>query len=216
MALDDNALVTLDEAKTRLGISLVDTSQDANIEDLINAISQDFEDYCSRIFRSLTITDYEPKSYNRQNIVLPQRPITEISKVEFNGTELEARTAQGEYSNYYISNSKAGILSREIGWTMTAFVNNSLEFTPNQDRSVLNVKITYTGGYETIPSNLKNACLTEIAREYEFQNEGYRTVANEKLQSVAQSFSKSDIDSSTGWTTRTIRTLLNYKNLVIL
>ena len=63
MALQDNALVTLDQVKTRLGIT-GDTENDY-LESLINANADDFESYCNRIFRELTITGFELKGTDR-------------------------------------------------------------------------------------------------------------------------------------------------------
>jgi len=219
MALQDNALVTLQQVKDRLGITGI--TEDANLEMLINSMSDDFESYCGRIFRELTITGYELKGTDRQEITLPQRPITAISKITLNDIELETK-ANDEYGGYYLipdnmgREGYTGKVGRQCGWFSTGYVNNPLEYTRDVDFRTINIVVDYTGGYSTIPSNLQNAALTEIAREYNYQNQGYKEILQEKIQSVSVSATKSDIDESTGWSRRTINILNRYRNVVIL
>lgn len=51
------ALMTLDQAKTALGIDLADTSQDAAIMQEIAAVSAAIDNYCDRIFIRQTYRD---------------------------------------------------------------------------------------------------------------------------------------------------------------
>jgi len=219
MALQANALVTLQQAKDRLGIT--GTTEDTTLEELINSISDDFELYCGRIFRELTITGYELKGTDRQEIVLSQRPITAISKIELNSIELETKD-NDELGGYYLipdgmgREGYTGKVGRQCGWVSTGFVNNKLEYTKDTDFRNINISVDYTGGFETIPSNLQNATLTEISREYNYQNQGYREVLQEKVQSVSISATKDDINIETGWNRRTMNILNKYRNLVIL
>ena len=219
MALQDNALVTLDQVKTRLGIT-GDTENDY-LESLINANGDDFESYCNRIFRELTITGYELKGTDRQEITLPQRPITAISKIELNDVELETK-ANDELGGYYLipdtmgREGYTGKVGRQCGWFSTGYVNNALEFTRDVDFRTINIVVDYTGGFDTIPADLQNAALTEIAREYNYQEDNYIQVLQEKVQSVSISGTKSDINNDTGWTTRTMRVLNKYRMVAIL
>jgi len=215
MALQDNALITLQQLKDKLGIT--DTSQDDYLEFIINAISDDFEQYCDRVFREVTITDYELVGNDRSKIVLPQRPITSIDSVYLNGCLLEEKV-DDEYGGYFRVNqtdADAGVVTRQAGWWAKTFVNNPLAQNRDYDKNNVNIKITYTGGYSTIPANLQMACLSECARQYDYEAGGYRNISSEKIQSVSQKFMDSDIDSSTGWTNKTMNTLNKYKTIVI-
>src|SRR6056297_1743075 len=137
MALQDNALITLQQIKDKLGIT--DTSEDEYLESLINSISDDFEFYCSRSFKQEVITDYELPGTDRQAILLPKRPIQSIQNVYINDEELDTK-ANDEYFGYYIADANAGKLARQAGWFVEAYINNPLEFQQNNDMKILTIK----------------------------------------------------------------------------
>ena len=80
MALADNALVSLADAKTYLGISGSD--DDSRLEQLINASSTAIESFCDRAFREQSYRE----SYNglgQHTLRLRHYPVTQITRVAY-------------------------------------------------------------------------------------------------------------------------------------
>lgn len=216
MALQDNALITVQQLVDRLALVGIDAStQTSFLESLINSMSDNFESHCNRTFKTTVITDYEVVSPDRQVITVPQRPIQSIEKITYNGIELDSK-ADDELGGYYIKNANSGEIAKQDGWGFAGFINNNLEYSKDFDNNIINIVIDYTGGYDTIPSNLQEACIDECIREYQFKTGDYRNTVSERTQSVSIKFSEDDIDSDTGWLSKTVRVLSKYENIVVL
>lgn len=143
MALNSNALTTLNQAKTFCKIPLAETSLDSMIELYINAASDYLERECDRKFKSQTFT--EIRHGRKQNIVLlKDYPCTAISslKVDSSGLFTSPDTVIPP-SDYGVGDDGNSLV----------LLNRVL---PN---GYNNVQIVYTAGYATIPSDLEMATL---------------------------------------------------------
>lgn len=136
-------LVTLEEARTQLGISGLET--DAVLSFLISSISADVEAACERTFASAagseTLTGIDGYT------ILPARwPVTAVASLSVNGTAVSASTGY-DVEGYYIDSNVVRLRFRRL-----------------YRRDV--VAITYTAG-SAIPADLKRAVLQLIALAFE-------------------------------------------------
>lgn len=142
MALNANALTTLALAKTFLKIPALDVTQDAMVELCINASSQYIEGATDRKLKSQSYTELR---HGRQNniLLLRQYPITAISELMIDSAgEFVDLSLVIDSDDYAISDDQNSILYRGL--------------FPN---GYNNVRIKYTAGFATVPSDLEMACL---------------------------------------------------------
>ncbi|TAL08219.1 MAG: phage gp6-like head-tail connector protein [Nitrospirae bacterium] len=149
--LNTNALCSLSDVKESLGIVSSDTTKDNIIIRKINQASQQISNYCERIFQA---ADYV-EQYNGSNIdqlVLNQRPLNSVTKLEYRGTTLNQDNWYTLDNSYFHTDSTAGILkllfAAEGRWDKW--------------------RVTYNAGYSTIPSDLAEACV--LLACYYYQN----------------------------------------------
>lgn len=165
MALNANALITVLEA-TGFGA----TQSTGNLELLINGVSQAFEDYCGRVFRSLqSVTGTPSRSQlpleyyqgtGTQELRLRRYPITAISRIRVGGTEISAEELAD--CNKLTHLLEDGYLYRRVGWPISCQTYGDLTGDANPSSADYSIDVAYTGGYTTIPPNLKLACLSEV------------------------------------------------------
>jgi uncharacterized phiE125 gp8 family phage protein len=144
VALNANALTTLALAKSYLKIPALEPSQDAMIELFINSASALLESECDRVLKQQTgIVEYQDG--RKQNIiVLKQYPVTAVSEVRIDQDSVFTDPATLiPPADYAITDDGNALL----------YINGQFA---SGNRSV---KITYTAGYATVPSDLEHACL---------------------------------------------------------
>lgn len=133
MPLSPNALTTLSAAKDYLKIT--DDSQGEIIESLINAVSHQIERYCRRNLKERVYIDEEYDGTNSANLLLGQYPVSSISSVKIDDVIIDA-------SEYKIRKNMGSLVRLNSNW-------------PN---GVLNIKVSYTAGYNPVPEDLELAC----------------------------------------------------------
>ena len=145
---DSLALITLDQAKETLGIDPGDTSQDAALEQQIEAVSAAVNGYCNRVFvvqsyqdslRYVTNWLYagEPLRTRQFPIVVDDLGVPSVAVIE-NGAALDVA-----YWEVYPEEGALYRLNGDISgaWTGAAIV------------------IDYTAGFDPIPADVQGACL---------------------------------------------------------
>lgn len=196
MAQTDNALTTLDRAKSFLGIT--GTSKDIVITMLVLGVSKAIEDYCNRKFGYGVHTDevYSGRGVNK--LWLKGSPIKSgqtlsLSKRTENNSSAGWEGIDSE--DFYIDYA-SGMLTAAIG----AF-----------DTGVQNYKVTYTGGYrlpsyvgyqdgtdddDDLPADLELAALDLVKIQYSAREQG--NIVKQKVNDV-------EIQYATGGTRQTIQ-----------
>lgn len=154
MAVNTYSLITLDNVKLFIGLSNSTSDVDDLIEDLIDRISTSFETYCDRKFLSREYTEYYD-GVGEDKLFVDQYPIITISGIWDDRDWGWASDTIVDSDYYRISNN---------GWFVV--FNNTVLLDYQQ-----NVKIAYTAGYSTIPDDLKQACIEEVARTYKNKNQ---------------------------------------------
>jgi hypothetical protein len=143
------ALITLDEAKTALGISLADTSQDAAITQQIDQVSAAINNYCDRIFVRQT---YEDHFRYVCQWVAPGKPIRTRQypiPTDLDGVPLLTVTEDGAAIDPTMWE-----IDIETGWLYR--LNGSNAVASWSGNSII---VDYDGGYDTIPADLQGAAL---------------------------------------------------------
>ncbi len=130
---------------------LTQSLHDGLLEMLINGVSAMFEVYCRRVFQQASFTEYHN---GRGKVVLfvGNPPIASSPAVEI-WDDLERVWGSGtliDPSQYTIDESEMFI--QMDGRTLKDGYKN--------------VKITYTGGYLTIPGDLELACIEQVALKF--------------------------------------------------
>lgn len=137
-----NALTTLTSVKDELGIT-VDTN-DGILARYINAASGRIEGYCNRSFYYDAAIAEAVAGFGSPRLVVAKTPIISITKIEFDGVELDATDYEIE------GNGFAGMIWRDSGWLWTA---RSLTTASGGNRIAGTEKrdyvVTYKGGFVT-------------------------------------------------------------------
>lgn len=88
MAISQYSVTTLSAVKNYLRIDDTDTSNDAILESLIDAVSQAIETYTGRFFVRREVIE-EPHEANGKIIELDHYPVSSVSTVMINASELD-------------------------------------------------------------------------------------------------------------------------------
>lgn len=156
MALSAIALVSLDEAKSALGID--DSSQDAAVESLVDQASALAEnDYCRRPLKQRTLTNLRVAGPCQSRTLYPEAWPIDVAgtvAVAVNGTAQTLWKSESDgdpdlkdvqvYEDHFY---------RPHGWYPTG-------------QTERNVVLTYDGGYDPVPEDLKVAVLELILKLY--------------------------------------------------
>lgn len=175
------SLISIAEYKVWAGIT--GTAQDALLTVLVDAVSMEVRRWCDRNltngFESVSRTERYDGN-DEQTIQLIEWPVTSITSVTLYtaGGDTEVLDA-----DTYRVNGDSGVLSRidpKTGrFPVTAFgtVNATFSVQPWFDQGFDNVEVVYTGGYATIPADLKMACyrLTDLAYSARGRNMGIQS-----------------------------------------
>lgn len=140
MALHTYALVTVGDLKTFLGIST--PQYDSLLEMLINQSTDFIESKCDRRFKETTHTNAEYNGNGTKKLVLKQYPVISFTQLQENHNANNSDNwSTIDAEDYWVEDS-SGII------TMTSPFSIGTQ----------NYRVTYSGGYATIPSDLQFAC----------------------------------------------------------
>lgn len=171
------ALITLTQLKTFLVIS--STEKDTELLSYIDYATAAIESYCGRIFASASVTEIHDGGTT--SIFVDRLPINNVSSVaQYDGTQYVLLTGSnltnGELANTnvgananavasFVWNAATGEISRDVN-IGSGF--RSLDFRqPITFANYANgVKITYNGGYDTVPSDITLATANYVKMLY--------------------------------------------------
>jgi len=149
-------LTTLANAKEYLGISGSD--DDTLLGNLIDRASEAIENYCRRKFAQETLTEYYD-GRGSHRLVLNRRPVSSITSI-YDDLDRDFTEDTLIDADDYVLYPDEGIV--EFKNTASTFPSTAAYFYDGQR----NVKVTYVAGYETIPTDVEQACLMLVALLY--------------------------------------------------
>lgn len=153
MTVASNSIVTYDEVMLYAESNGFVSKDEDNtlIENIINWKSQEFNSYCG--IDQLKSRQYtERVDGNGTGKLFPKRtPIISVSSI-YDDIEWAFTSDSLVDSGDYVIHPNKQYIQMKYSYYFTLGVQN--------------VKITYTAGYETIPNDIKLACIREILREF--------------------------------------------------
>lgn len=138
-------LVTLQQVKDWL--SITDSSKDAMLTTLISAASKAIQNYIGRDLTYSTLIDEWRDGGHRDRMMLLRAPVDTVTSVEVDGIVIPAAT----------SVTGVGWRSRDDSVILVGHTFS---------RGKGNVRIVYSGGYQTIPADLQQAALLTVSAFY--------------------------------------------------
>lgn len=148
MSLNSNALCSVDNVNNLLDKKGVTDEETHSLELIINGLSQEFENYCDRIFKRANYIEYIDGD-GSQYLYPVNYPLVSVSSIYddsdwvYGANTLITATEYGIIDGVYVA-MKSGYFS--LG--------------------TKNIKITYSGGYTTIPADLILAATLESAKMF--------------------------------------------------
>lgn len=146
------ALCTREEVKSYMSMTGSNSDIDSTIKDLCNRLSATIESYCGREFSSAEYTEYH-NGYGNVILYTNNYPVTSVSGIWEDTSRDWPVNTEVDSDEYFVN--EGAIYRRDayfLDWPMS-------------------IKIIYTAGYATIPYDLKQACIVEVARSYEQRKE---------------------------------------------
>lgn len=160
-------LCTLEDVKSWL--SITDNSKDAILTMIANAQSKAIENYCNTKLETSIITDelYEG-SGNNNSIVLNNMNVQSIEKLEFliNDVWEEIYNPSTPLDTYNLTLDKENGIIKIDNFVPSKTAFDLLTSNPITPVNSKTVRISYTCGFETIPSDLAYVCIKMSARAY--------------------------------------------------
>lgn len=181
MTLNANALVTLDELKSFMGIALSDISKDPALSIYINGISNKIE---KTVGRKIMAADYIEKypGTNSNELVLKHFPINAVTAVTY-VCENQDSISIDEYQ--YDIEDEEGILYKDNGWLLEGFSSYMSRLTNYPQR---HIRVEYNGGFADAPPDLKLVCLEYISDLYIADNGKGGTLKSYSISDVKMDF----------------------------
>lgn len=144
MAVNANALTTLAMARTYLKVptATVDAALDTMIEFFINASSEYIEKETDRKLKSQSITELQ---HGRKSnlLLLKQWPVTAITSLHIDAQGVYGSDTLIDAAEYRIADDSNSLLLMD-------------QIFPN---GYNNIKVVYTAGFASVPTDLEHACL---------------------------------------------------------
>jgi len=187
MSLGTYALITLADLEEYAHITITDHEQ--LLERMIDAATGRIEKYTRRNLAARDYSydsdsdDYDPDNAvldgsGTNELILPQYPINSVTTLRINETEIDARPSLYNYG--YVIDKAAGIL-RLTGYLFS--------------KGLANIELAYNAGLSTIPEDLQQACIEQVAWMWKQSPAGGNLlgVASKNLPDGSLSYSTKDL-----------------------
>ncbi|MDB4726019.1 phage gp6-like head-tail connector protein [bacterium] len=152
MAVDQYALTTLAGAKRFMGIT--GTANDTLIEELIDSVSDAIESWCRVKIKQRTFTEYHP-GQGYSYVFVDNPPIISVTSV-YDDIDRGFSSSYLVDSSYYTTDGSYAGEGRIQLW------QGKLYF----QEGIMNVKVTYSGGYAAVPDDVEMACNALVSMWY--------------------------------------------------
>lgn len=190
-----------DGLKDEIGLAS-DSSQDAHLERLIEATSQNIIKYCSVPsfhYESARVDDV--KGWGTPLLHVPKRPLLSIGSVVYD-PQGSPQTVSSD--DYLLDNGNQGRIYRDGGWLWTVSEGSQITTFPLPGTEESLYRVTYECGYKTrnqvdnlgesgsmtLPEEIEDACLILAASRY-YRAYRDRTKSSERLGAWSASYSLS-------------------------
>src|SRR5688572_18260186 len=135
------SITTVGACKSFRGIGTENQEHDAELERIISAVQAFLEEECGRVFDAGEVTEYFDGDQWSESLLVARPPINSI--VNLWDDPARAYTTAIPLASYEIKDAKAGIIRLLDG----------IRFSYGRR----NIKLTYNGGFQTMPLDLQQA-----------------------------------------------------------
>lgn len=197
MALTDRSIVTLDEAKKYLGITVGNVAHDETLETWIDVVSGQFE---SEIDNKVAQQDVEEilDGDGTQTLQVTYYPVIALSgnSAAERLANLQVRDDVDEDWEDIETSEDYIIFPSNRPWVI------ELDGTESFEDGYQNIRVEYRAGYETIPGDIKRAVLEVVAEMWQESNQGQGRMglSNVGLTTAGSSINFSTRNSNRVWT----------------
>ena len=140
------ALTTLAAVKAFKNITV--TVHDAELTRLIPTVDNFIAEYCGRTFeQDAAVVEYHSTKWGQRTLLLRRPPVQSIASIYDDPLRAYGATTLLASTTYVIDDANAGIVRLD-----------GVSFS----QGLLNVKVTYSGGFSTIPTILAQAAIELI------------------------------------------------------
>lgn len=176
-------LTTLENVKSYLGMSSIDTSNDGFINLLIADVQATIENYCHRHF---DVDTYTSEQHNINHKIFPKEtPIKDVTSIIRLDDNIDNTVPDNNgMNNYRIFPSYVELLDYKY-----VTMGDRLKYVNSEESYV---EITYTAGYDTPPADLSLAATKLVVLEYKDSRENRLGVEQEREGDVQYTYSKKD------------------------
>jgi hypothetical protein len=149
-------ITTVANCKAFRGVEAANQEHDAELERIIPAVQAFLEQECGRVFDQAEVTEYFDGEMWASVLLVARPPINSIINLWDDPTRVFATPFS--VGSYDVKDANAGIVR----------LLDDLEFSDGQH----NIKITYSGGYTSMPFDLEQAAIEMVwaAREKGLHN----------------------------------------------
>ena len=212
MALNANAITTVDTVKGVGYLNISVTTYDSWLEKQINIYSQRIENYLGRKIYTRTVTDEKYAGNGRSKLYLNNYPVTSVTSV----TQQDDTISSADYD--LVSSDYAAYLYNEYGWAFNGITTGISRAVVDKYKDI---KVTYVTGYVlppagtgiTLPADIEEACIQSVVYQYGQINNKGRVVTSEKLQSWSATYSDTQFDMKSGMLESVKSMLAPYKDV---
>ena len=183
MALNANALTTLDALKLRIGIDSSDTSQDNELTNYINEISELVESFLNRKLKAQDYTDELYQGNDEQELLLDNYPINSITQIEYR-YYYPGSFYTIDADEYFIHRKRYSVV-REYGWYR---FGSATRYLTKVEFPFYNIRITYNAGYTTIPSDIEGIVKDIIADFFERKQTGGQGLKQYRIGDISMTW----------------------------
>jgi hypothetical protein len=149
--LNSNAIVSLKNVKDYDGMTASSNDIDYVLNDIINRVSTQFETYCNRKFK---LDDYtELHSGGGTAIFVKNPPVNAVYAIY-----------DDPYRNFPTDTL---CLSGDYTVVDNLYIESDIPFSTGPN----SVKVEYSGGYASIPEDIKQACILEVLRLFKHRQD---------------------------------------------
>lgn len=183
------ALTTLTQVKTKLGIS--GTSEDAVLTALVAQADRAIKTWTRRSLESTSSVEY-PRGYGTKTLRLREQPVTSVTEVRIDVTRVftSSLTLLTADVDYKLIN---GMLYRLNGVWPAARENRIGLLADALIPSDGVIKVSYIGGYATLPDDLVLAADMLVAHLYKMRQDG-EAMISESLEDFSYTRGSGDGD----------------------
>ena len=191
MSLNTNNLTTLDALKLRIGIPSGDTTNDVELTNYINEVSEFIESYVGRNLKAQAYTGelYQPS--DEQELLLDNWPINSVTTLELGYIDNDGVFQVVRDDITYFIHRKKYSLVRPYGWLIEggySYNQNYGRYLSRVEFPSYSIRVAYNAGYSTVPSDIEGLAKDIIADLYIAKTTGSQGLKQYKIGDISMTW----------------------------